>query len=138
MSLNLAPKRTARHIYCNSFMRMRVCLVAEVSSHTVAARINTYAELGALSEDAKYTTNFLNEIDSLFDTFNSNHISHYKSNRCVFSSDNGQLKNLKHSEIWLNSFEVSGKSTFISCIAGWQINVKSLHLWQDVNINNNF
>lgn len=41
MSLRLAPKLSSKHIYCNTFEKMRVCLAAQVFSRSVAAGIHT-------------------------------------------------------------------------------------------------
>ena len=85
MSLRLAPKLSAKHIYCNTFERMRVCLAAQVFSQSVAAGIHTYAELGALPSEASQTTLFVDKVDKPFDLSNSCQISHFKSSKCAIS-----------------------------------------------------
>lgn len=50
---------------------MRVCLAAEVLSHTVAAGISTYVALGKLPDEAIHTAEFVEAVDGLFDCFNS-------------------------------------------------------------------
>ena len=50
---------------------MRVNKAAQVLSHTVAAGLYTYVALGKLPREAVHTAEFVELIDSLFDSFNS-------------------------------------------------------------------
>lgn len=57
-------------------------------SRTVAAGMFTHSELGALPEAAYRTANFINQIDELFDFFNSIQQNHYKLRAGAISQDN--------------------------------------------------
>ncbi|XP_063859154.1 uncharacterized protein LOC135100120 [Scylla paramamosain] len=67
MNIRLAPKLTDKHIYCNTFDKMRVCMATQVFSRTVAAGIDTHSSLGSLPKDAATTATFIYKMDMLFD-----------------------------------------------------------------------
>lgn len=136
MSLCLAPKLSPKHIYCNNFEKMHVCLAAEVFSRSVAAGIHTYIEFGALPKEALHTAQFVNEMDKLFDTFNSSQINHYKDNKCAIAEIINQLNGLDDFERWISSWQIIGTKRVIPCISGWKLNIASLKLlWHDVHDN---
>lgn len=139
MTLRLAPKLSAKHIYCNTFERMRVSLAAQVFSQSVAAGIHTYTELRALPSEASQTSFFVEKMDKLFDLFNSCQINHFKSSKCAISEKNGQFERLVEFESWINSLEVIGTKRPLPCISGWRLNLASIKLlWEDVHLNHNY
>ena len=139
MSLRLAPKLSAKHIYCNTFKRMRVCLATQVFSQSVATGIHTYAKLGALPSEASQTALFVEKMDKLFDLFNSCQINHFKSSKYAISVGNGQLDRPIESESWINSWQRIGTKRSLLCISGWRLNIASIKLlWEDVHINHNY
>ncbi|KAK0134038.1 Protein O-GlcNAcase [Merluccius polli] len=71
LPIRKAPKLTKGHFQLNSFSKMHVNMAAQVLSHTVAAGLYTYVALGKLPGEAVHTAEFVELIDSLFDSFNS-------------------------------------------------------------------
>ena len=73
--IRMAPKLTSKHINVPPFKTMSVKLATQVLSHTVAASISTLCDLGKWPEDeivsAKATAQFIDNMDSLFNVFNS-------------------------------------------------------------------
>jgi len=69
--IRLAPKVTSKHIDLPPFAPMRVCYAAQVLSHSVSSAMNTYVAKQKLPSEAAYTAEFIENIDKLFDTFNS-------------------------------------------------------------------
>ena len=132
MSIRLAPRLTDKHIYCNTFDKMRVCMATQVFSRTVAAGIDTHSSLGSLPEDAAATAAFINKMDMLFDLFNSNNINHYKSSKCAFTEYS--LEQLSDLDNWIRSWKVLGGQTSLPCVEGWKLNISSLkRLWSDLS-----
>ena len=69
--IRLAPKLTPKHMIENNFQKMKVCLAAQIFSRSVAAGMYLHVMLGALPPDALPTIKFIENIDKLFDCFNS-------------------------------------------------------------------
>jgi len=63
-----AHKLNKAHFEVNRFSKMRVNKAAQVLSHSVAADIYTDAALGKLSAEAVCTAEFIETVESLFDT----------------------------------------------------------------------
>lgn len=66
-----ATKLSKKHLAPNTFEKMSVKLAAQVMSHTTAAAMKTAIECGQISEDAKGTASFLENMNHLFDAMNS-------------------------------------------------------------------
>ena len=71
MSIQMAPKLTDKYITLPPFAAMRVNLVAQILSHSVAAGINTLCNLGNLPDEASSMAEFVETFDQLLNTFNS-------------------------------------------------------------------
>ena len=99
MNIRLAPKLSDKHVYCNTFEKMRVRLASQVLSRTVAAGIYTHSVLGALPPEASATASFWYNMDILFDMFDSSQVKHYRSAKCAFSSEH--LTQIEEMEQWL-------------------------------------
>ena len=72
--IQMAPKLKDKHIELPPFASMQVNLAAQVLSHSVAAGISTLVVLKQLNEDAKYTAQFIEHFDVLFNCFNSRNL----------------------------------------------------------------
>lgn len=132
MNIRLAPKLTDKHIYCNTFDKMRVCMATQVFSRTFAAGFDTHSSLGSLPKDAATTATFIYKMDMLFDLFNSNNINHYKNSKCAFTQYS--LEQLSDLDSWIRSWKVVGAHTSLPCVEGWKLNISSLkRLWEDVS-----
>lgn len=65
-----APKLTNKHIYATCLNSMKVSLSAQIFSNAVAAGMNVYMKTGDLSTSAKFTIEFVGQINDLFDSVN--------------------------------------------------------------------
>lgn len=74
-NIKMCHKLTYRHVYPPPFAKMKVNLAAQTLSHSVAAAMETLLELDIWSderkEDARETAKFIENMDCLFNTFNS-------------------------------------------------------------------
>ena len=93
LPIRKASKLTKSHFELNSFSKMRVNKAAQVLSHTVAAGVYTYAALGKLAGEAVYTAEFIENIDSLFDSFNSRFFRDPKKLKRPLSKNSEHIKN---------------------------------------------
>lgn len=73
-SIRFCPKIKAVHINPPPFTKMRVCLAAQVLSHSCAAAIHTYVDLQKMPRESVQTAVFLQEVNDMFDMLNSTHI----------------------------------------------------------------
>lgn len=71
----LAPHLTKKAVYPNTFERMNVKLATRTLSRTTAKAIETNISLGSMPVDSLATSEFINDIDQLFDIFNSRFIN---------------------------------------------------------------
>lgn len=74
----LAPKLADHHVEKRGYSDMKVKFAAQICSHIIAAGVYTHASLGLLPNEAVYTGEFLQNVDKLFYSINSNSDSHYK------------------------------------------------------------
>ena len=58
-SIRMAPRLTKKHLELPPFAAMRVCLAAQVLSHTVAAGICTYSDMGKMPDEALHTAELI-------------------------------------------------------------------------------
>lgn len=85
----MAPKLTYAHVHPEPFEKMKVRLAAQVFSHSEAAGMSAALNQGILPTSSKSTINFTNNMDRLFDIFNSSDTPNSK----IF---NGSFKNDGH------------------------------------------
>lgn len=67
----LAPKLTEKHMNPGPFQKMKVKFASQVFSKTVVCAMTTCMTDGSLPNTAASTIEFIDEIDNLFDIFNS-------------------------------------------------------------------
>jgi len=67
----LAHKSTYLHIHPGPFDKEKVHLAAQIFSATVAANMSTALNFGLLPVESQSTIHFINDMDQLFDIFNS-------------------------------------------------------------------
>ena len=89
------PKLTEKHIHCNNFCKMKVKLVTQVFSHTVAASICTYVNVGALPSSAMGTAELLLQFDSFFVCVNSSSLHLEKKFKCALNHKSQHMNFLK-------------------------------------------
>jgi hypothetical protein len=117
---------------------MRVSLAVQVFSHSVAAGISTMATGQILPANASYTALFLDEIDTLFNIFNSGSVKSKQPFRHAMSPQSGHVEKL---EALYKAFEsmtlIAGKR--VPCLDGWMVSIRSLlSLWDDLQCNHGY
>ena len=134
----MAPKLTDDHIHLPMFTKMRVNLAAQVLSHSVAAGISTLQKFGKLHEDAKYTAEFVDFFDKLFNCFNSSSLKSSQFLRNAVTNESDHLPFLQKAMAYLSELKLPNAKT-LPCITGWMISINSLLLlWQDLSSNHNY
>jgi len=86
--IRLAPHLTDTHFDVSSVTKMRVKYAVQVLSHSVVAGINTHISTSHLKSEAKYTADFIEKLDTLFDLLNSTQTFGDKPARRAITSDN--------------------------------------------------
>ena len=98
--------------------------------HTVSAGMNVCIETGRLPPEAASTAEFIENVDQLFNCFNSRTPTSTAAMRHAMSETSGHKEFLKSSLDWLQTLSSKGKKQPY-CIKGWQISVNALlGLWQ--------
>jgi DNA transposase THAP9 len=130
MSLRLAPKLTKRHIDLPPFTSMRVCLAAQVLSHSVATGILTHVALGSMPTVATHTSTFIENMDKLFNCFNSSQIfGQTNSFKKPMSSSSQHWKFLDEMKLLLEGITIMNRTKKTPpCIKGWISNITALKL----------
>ena len=126
--IRMAPKLTEQHIYLPMFTKMRVRLAAQVLSHSVTAGITTLARLNHLPMEALSTATFIENMDQLFNTFNSSTFLSKQKFGHAITNDSGHIEFLKQMDAYLKELHVPDKRQ-IHCINGWRISINSLMLF---------
>lgn len=138
-NLRLAPKLTNSHVYPNAFQKMRVYLAAQLFSATVAAGMKTYLALDKLPFKSRPTIEFIENIDKLFDIFNSYKRPNSKDYNRPFINSQLQRSHLLLMEKMFNSLIVLDKNNIdvtkrMKFIRGWLVSIASLNLlWQSLS-----
>ena len=123
--VRMAPKLTDKHLTLPAFSSMKVKLATQVLSHSVAAGISSLSTAGYLPEKSQNTAKFVEDMDQLFDIFNSKSIKSKKPYMAGFSGAKLQADHLqKMLNIFQNMKTNEGRS--LPCFNGWQISIKSL------------
>jgi len=127
--IRLAPRLTDRHVEVNNQTKMRVCLAAQVFSHSVAAGLQTRVLTKELPAAAVQTASFLEKIDTLFDVLNSRKWRCDKPARCALTADSINLKYLLSCKEFVSTWCFIGarSQTAIKCHAGLLISLQSIY-----------
>lgn len=129
--IRLAPKLADHHLEKRGFSDMKVKYAAQILSRTVAAGVYTHAALGYLPNEAVYTGECIQNIDMLFDAFNSSSMYHYKETCNALTATSSHMTFLDDMKKYLSSWEfLKPPRVQIHCVKGWVSNINSLHnLW---------
>ena len=138
MPIRLAPKLKKKHIDLPPFSPLRVRLATQVLSHSVATGMAVMAQWGLIPEEAKHTADFIEEMDQLFNCFNSMTIKSSVKMRHAVSNSSGHADYLKHMLQYMKAVQCkSGRQ--LPCLQGWQISIKALlMLWEALSIQHGF
>lgn len=141
---HIVPKLSHKHVHLTSFSRMKVKLTTQVLSHSVAVGLATSVALGGnskLPSCATYTADFCEEMDILFDIFNSSMNvkgSRGKKLAVPISNNSNHISKLDQLHNFVSSWKFidkSGKdvSSRIKCKHGWLLSIVALKfLWNDL------
>ena len=132
MSIQMAPKLTDKYITLPPFAAMRVNLVAQILSHSVAAGINTLCNLGNLPDEASSMAEFVETFDQLLNTFNSAQSRSSDKYKHALNDNSGHIPFLNSCVKFLSKLK-TGQNIVVPCIVGWQISITSLiSLWKEL------
>lgn len=138
-NLRLAPKLTHSHIFPGPFEKMRVFLASQVFSQTVVAGMKTFQAKQLLDFSSKATIEFLDNMDKLFDIFNSSKRPATKIFNKPFKQTLEQENHLKLMQIFFTDLKVINKFNNIDVtnqmkfINGWLVSIAGLQLlWKDL------
>lgn len=136
---SMSPKLTKKHIELPPFTPMRVCLAAQILSHSVSRGILTYASFNYLPSAAIHTAIFIKMIDNLFDCFNSLHLKEPKIFKCPLKKSSPHWKFLDEAYEFLGQLKIENKFKKLTpCINGWRENITALKLlFSDLQTNVN-
>lgn len=129
-------KLTDIHLYPNNFQKMKVKYAAQIFSNSVAAAVKSAAQIYAFeSTTAHYTSDFLKNINNIFDSLNSNLLTDANPNRKPLSIDKPtSLNNLQFGLDYFKTIEIfenGNKRNNIYCIDGFIWTLTSiLELWK--------
>ncbi|XP_064475297.1 uncharacterized protein LOC135389170 [Ornithodoros turicata] len=141
LKARLAPKLTENHINPTVFNRMRVKFATQVLSDSVSAGIAVLIVVGEMPPAAAATSDFLQQMDILFDTLNSSSTAQSEDKKMRYAIS----ASTKHKEILQSAAERISNWKFIGCarepptVNGWQVTINAvLALWDDLHENSNF
>lgn len=143
-NLRAAPKLTHSHIFPGPFEKMRVYLAAQLFSTSVAAGMKTFLQCNILNDDSIATIKFIEDMDKLFDIFNSSKRPAKKSYNRPFKGTDVQYSHLKYMESFFKELQVFNKKSNLDVtkrmkfINGWLISISGLfRLWDSLKSNHN-
>ncbi|CAI6344938.1 unnamed protein product [Macrosiphum euphorbiae] len=138
-NLRTAPKLTHSHIFPGPFEKMKVFLAAQVFSQSVAAGMETYLVSNKLESSSKATIDFIENIDKLFDIFNSSRRPTSKNFNRPFKQTKEQEDHLKYMHNFFTNLIIISKkeqtdvTNRMKFINGWLISITGLLLlWKDL------
>ena len=138
--VRLAPRLTDRHIEVSNVLKMRVCLAAQVLSHSLAAGLRTRVLTNELNAEVLHTAAFVEKMDNLFDLLNSRRKRADKPARCAIAKESTNLKLLASFREWVAKWEFTGArvQSTIKCHQGLQISLQSIYALSCELMNDGF
>ena len=126
--IRLAPRLSDTHFDVSSVTKMRVKYAVQVLSHSVAAGINTHISTSHLTSEAKYTADFIEKLDTLFDLLNFTQPFGDKPARRAITSDNDVVNQLTVLKDWLGQLKWKNvrAASAIKCLWGLQVSITSI------------
>lgn len=131
----LVPKLTESHIHPTNFEKMKVKFASQILSCTVSSALKTYISIGTLPEDAADIAQFIENIDKLFDMFNSLIKEHVKECKKAFEATDFQIQFLLYMKQYLSTITIYSKlgndiTNKVKTFKLWISNINSLlQLW---------
>ncbi|GFR82706.1 transposable element P transposase-like Protein [Elysia marginata] len=135
----MAPKLASKHITMPPFSHLRVCLAAQILSHSVAAGISAMVTLKALPPEAIETAKFAEQFDRLFNCFNSSSLTSKNVIGHGITASSTHASFLEQSLEWLSQVQCNNTSQSLPCLEGWRLSISCLlKLWKDLRENLGF
>jgi len=123
----LAPRLTDTHIDVSSVSKMRVKFAVQVFSHSVASGIRTQIETNQLPPEARFTSEFIEKVDVLFDLPNTCKPFGEKPSRHAISANNNVIDQLELLNEWISEWKFNSRTaSSIKCIWGLQVSIASI------------
>jgi hypothetical protein len=131
--IHMAPKLTKTHIDLPMFSTLRVRFATQVLSHSVASGIAFMAQWDIIDKEAEHTATFIENMDQLFNCFNSKSLSSTAKMRHAFTATSGHKEYLTKMVKWIKSIRCNTKRP-LPCLAGWEMSINALlQLWDTLN-----
>ena len=138
LPIRMIPKVTRKHIELPGFSHLRVKYATQVLSHSVAAAITTYVSLGIFDQEDIHTAEFVEQMDKLFNCFNSTGPTGTQKYRYAISQSSDHLVFLDEAYHWLENVRCLGSRQPPS-LKGWNMAINALRLlWEDLRLNHGF
>lgn len=102
----LAPKLTDTHIMPSNFEKMKVRYATQILSATVAAALHKLVISSDISSEAIDTINFIQNMNDLFDMFNSSTVFHAIRYKQAFNGNDYQIEFLLKMKKYLSDLTV--------------------------------
>lgn len=127
----LAPKLINSHIRPTNFEKMKVKYAVQVLSASVASALRTLVTLGLLPSDALATAEFIENMDNLFDVFNSSNENSKKQHKEAFTGTESEQAFLLSLKTYLSNIKIYNKankdlSNKVKAFDKWIHNINSL------------
>ena len=91
-----------------------------------------------IPEEVAHTTDFIEQMDQLFNCFNSMSLSSTAKMRHAMTASSGHKEHLQKSLEWIKRIKTKGKKS-PPCLEGWQISINALMmLWDKLHSEHNF
>ena len=135
LKTRLAKKLKEQHIYRTPFADMRVKYATQVFSESVSVALLTLIAIQELPVDAKFTAQFTERMDKLFDSLNSSTLKNQDDKLRYAMTDGSEHHAFLESCIsWIAQWHFgSPRDRQPHTIKGWQITIKALLLlWTDL------
>ena len=128
-SIRMAPKLTHKHFSLKMFATLSVKKATQVLSHSVAAGMAVMAQWEIIPKEASDTAQFVEDMDQLFNAFNSRVCRSTAVMRHAMSENSGH-KEFRASKLkWMEGIRSKGIKQ-PDCLRGWQISIQAhLMIW---------
>lgn len=138
-ALRCAPKLSHKHFNLRlRFGHLKVKLATQVLSRSVAMGMRYMVDAKKVPETALPTANFVENMDVLFNCFNSRGFRSTAKLRNALTDQSGHMEFLKEKLSWLQTIKSNGKRQ-PPCLSGWVLSIHALlGIWETLKKDFNF
>lgn len=130
----VAPRLTKAHMETSGLSSMHVNLAAQILNHSVAAGICLLTATGQLPPSATFTSDFVGQMDELFDSFNSRSEFNAKRYASAVTNNSNHIEMWKSKLKWIKSWQFKkhdNKNITPACKKGWLLTINTtIQLWE--------